>query len=55
MKHTCAALVAAALLALSGLPAHAAPVDYQIDPEHTEIVVTWNRAAILAWTPLRWT
>ncbi len=42
MKHTCAALVAAALLALSGLPAHAAPVDYQIDPEHTEIVVTWN-------------
>lgn len=42
MKHTCAALVAATLLTLGSLPAHAAPVDYQIDPEHTEIVVTWN-------------
>ncbi|CAB3849111.1 YceI family protein [Achromobacter anxifer] len=42
MKHTCSALVAATLLTLGSLPAHAAPVDYQIDPEHTEIVVTWN-------------
>ncbi len=42
MKHTYAAFLATAFLALSSLPAHAAPVDYQIDPEHTEIVVTWD-------------
>ncbi|HEY9269494.1 YceI family protein [Achromobacter sp.] len=42
MKHTYAAFLAASLLALGSLPAHAAPVDYQIDPEHTEIVVTWD-------------
>mgnify|MGYP001051667963 CR=1 FL=1 len=42
MKHTYAAILAATLLALGSLPAHAAPVDYQIDPEHTEIVVTWD-------------
>lgn len=42
MKHTYAAFLAASLLALGSLPAHAAPVDYQIDPEHTEVVVTWD-------------
>ncbi|WP_447919796.1 YceI family protein [Achromobacter aegrifaciens] len=42
MKQTYAAFLAASLLALSSLSAHAAPVDYQIDPEHTEIVVTWD-------------
>ncbi|QKH38928.1 polyisoprenoid-binding protein [Achromobacter pestifer] len=42
MKQTHAAFLTSALLALSSFTAHAAPVDYQIDPEHTEIVVTWD-------------
>ncbi|CAB3947665.1 Protein YceI [Achromobacter insolitus] len=42
MKHAYAAFLATTFLALSTLPTHAAPVDYQIDPEHTEIVVTWS-------------
>lgn len=42
MKHAYAAFLATPLLALSSLSAHAALVDYQIDPEHTEIVVTWD-------------
>ncbi|AWP76649.1 YceI family protein [Bordetella bronchiseptica] len=42
MKKNYPAYFAATLLALAGLSAQAAPVDYQIDPEHTEIVVTWD-------------
>lgn len=42
MKQTHAAFLTSALLALGSFTAHAAPVDYQIDPEHTEIVVTWD-------------
>lgn len=42
MKPTAAAFLAASLLTVSSLPTQAAPVDYQIDPEHTEIVVTWD-------------
>lgn len=42
MKHSYAAFLATTILALGSLPAHAAPVDYQIEPEHTEIVITWD-------------
>ncbi|MGY6268177.1 YceI family protein [Achromobacter denitrificans] len=42
MKKNYAAYLAASLLAIGSLSVHAAPVDYQIDPEHTEIVVTWD-------------
>ena len=42
MKQTHAAFLTSALLALASFTAQAAPVDYQIDPEHTEIVVTWD-------------
>ncbi|AOB28271.1 MULTISPECIES: YceI family protein [Bordetella] len=42
MKKNYAAYLAAALVAMAGLSAQAAPVDYQIDPEHTEVVVTWD-------------
>ncbi|KDD54034.1 YceI-like domain protein, partial [Bordetella bronchiseptica OSU553] len=42
MKKNYPAYFAATLLALAGLSAQAAPVDYQIDPEHTEVVVTWD-------------
>ncbi|MFY0479902.1 YceI family protein [Achromobacter marplatensis] len=42
MKQTYAAFLAASLLSLGSLAAQAAPVDYQIDPEHTEIVVSWD-------------
>lgn len=42
MKKNHAAYLAATLVAMAGLSTQAAPVDYQIDPEHTEIVVTWD-------------
>lgn len=42
MKKNYPAYFAATLLAMAGLSAQAAPVDYQIDPEHTEVVVTWD-------------
>lgn len=42
MKKNYAVYLGAALVAMAGLSAQAAPVDYQIDPEHTEVVVTWD-------------
>lgn len=42
MKQTHAAFLTSALLALGSFTAYAAPVDYQIDPDHTEVVVTWD-------------
>ena len=35
-------LLLAAALAGGAIPVHAAGVDYRIDPEHTQVVVTWN-------------
>lgn len=42
MKKTYAAYLAAAVVALGSVTAQAAPVDYRIDPTHTEVVVTWD-------------
>ncbi|WP_241049263.1 YceI family protein [Achromobacter xylosoxidans] len=35
-------LLLAAALSGGAVPVHAAGVDYRIDPEHTQVVVTWN-------------
>ena len=39
MKHR---LLSAALLAATAVPAYAAPVEYTLDPNHSQVEFTWN-------------